>query len=239
METHFNLEFPNAISLNMKYYDDEKFNRFRRCKLILFSHCLGDNEIFKKNVIENEINKKKSVFITEFLLSCGLSKKSIQLVNKYIFPLRLTKEYIVKYLERGCLNRSIEKATTYNIRCVWSNDKFTEVYHSICYKVACNIDSSSSVNSDYIFQKIMNNDIDLINVANMSSKELCPKKYEQLDEKMNKRTNLERKIKFSEMYRCSNCKRNQTTTERRYARSLDEGVDLTIICHFCGNSWCS
>jgi DNA-directed RNA polymerase subunit M/transcription elongation factor TFIIS len=237
MEKHFNLEYPDAVSLSMKYYDDENFNRIRRCKLILFSHCLGDNDTFKKKLVNNEIIKKNTLIKTRFLLNSGLSEESLQLINTYLIPVCLTKEHIIKYLERGCLNRSIEKSKTYNIRCVWTNEKFIDLYHSICYKVSCNIDSTSSVESNYIIQKIMNNGVKSINVANMTSKELCPKKYEQLDKKLNKRTNLERKIKFSEMYRCSKCKRNQTTTERRYARSWDEGTDLTINCVNCGYSW--
>ena len=53
----------------------------------------------------------------------------------------------------------------------------------------------------------------------------------------NLENNNEIKIKYSELYRCNKCKRNQTKTERRYARSLDEGIDLTIICLFCGKRW--
>ena len=99
------------------------------------------------------------------------------------------------------------------------------------------MDSQSCINSDYIKNKILNNDVDLQNVANMKSKELCPKKYEKIEKKINQRNNLERKIKYSELYKCRKCKRNQCTTERRYARSIDEGVDLTVTCVFCSHSW--
>ena len=149
----------------------------------------------------------------------------------------LSKEYISEQLEKGCLNRAIKKAKEYNIRCIWSNPKFIDIYHSICYKVTINIDKNSSIKSDYIINKIINQDINLTDIANMKSKDLCPEKYVHIDEKMFKRTNLKRKIKFSELYRCKKCKRNQTTTERRYNRSLDEGVNLTIKCLFCGNTW--
>jgi len=237
LERHFDLEYPNAIPLSMKYYENENFNNIRRCKLILFSHCLGDDAVFKNNFIHNAINKKKSTYVYEILTSIKLSTQSIDTIISYLFKQYLTKEYIAKYLERGCLNRAIKKAKSYNIRCVWTDEKYVDLYHSICYKVACNIDSESMVNSDYIFKKIMNNQVDIGNIANMTSKELCPKKYEQIDEKMNKRTNLERKIKYSELYRCRKCKRNQTTTERRYARSWDEGTDLTITCTYCNHSW--
>ena len=234
---HFELEYPNSISLSMKYYDNDNFNNIRRCKLILFSDCLGPNEKFNKNHLYNEINNKKSLVTTSYLISEGLSALTIECVNKYLYPFYLTKDYIIRHLERGCLNRAIEKAKTYNIRCVWSNDKFVSLYHTICYKVASNLDPTSSIKSDYIFKKILNNEVDLLNMANMSSKSLCPKKYEQLDEKISKRTNLERKVKYSELYRCSKCKRNQTTTERRYSRSMDEGTELTIICTFCSHQW--
>lgn len=234
---HFKLKYPNSISLSMKYYDNENYNSIRRCKLILFSDCLGPNEKFNKNHLYNEINKKKSIITTSYLIAEGLSALTIECVNEYLYPFYLTKDYIIKNLEKGCLRRAIEKAKTYNIRCVWSNDKFISLYHSICYKVAINLDPTSSIKSDYIYKKILNNEVDLLNVANMTSKALCPKKYEQLDEKISKRTNLERKVKYSEMYKCSKCKRNQTTTERRYNRGLDEGVELTINCMFCGHQW--
>jgi hypothetical protein len=189
--------YPDAISLNFKFYENENYNNIRRCKLILFGNSIGNNDKFD---------------------------------NK-------TKENIIKYIERGCLNKAIEKSTSYNIRCIWSDEKFINLYHSICYKVAVNIDKNSCINSDYMINKILENNVDLLNLAKMSSKELCPKKYEKIEEKVQKRYNLERKIKYSELYQCRKCKQNKTTTERCYNRSWDEGVSLNIICLFCGNSW--
>jgi DNA-directed RNA polymerase subunit M/transcription elongation factor TFIIS len=206
----------NTNPLNIKYYQGENFNNIRRCKLLLFNHCLGDNKVF---------NDKCAKIINE-------SK-----ITDEDLLIKFSKEYVCEQLEKGCLNRSIKKAKEYNIRCIWSNPNFIDIYHSICYKLTINIDINSSIKSDYIINKIINQDIDLTDMANMKSKDLCPEKYIQIDEKMFKRTNLKRKIKFSELYRCRKCKRNQTTTERRYNRSLDEGVNLTIKCLFCGNTW--
>jgi DNA-directed RNA polymerase subunit M/transcription elongation factor TFIIS len=195
----FTLEYPNAISLNMEYYNNENYNNIRRCKLILLSHCLGDNNYF----------------------NC----KSLK------------KEYLIKHLEKGCLNRSIKKAKEYDIRCIWDNEKFINIYHSVCYKVACNIDKSSIIDSDYIFNKIMNNDVNLMEVANMSSKQLCPEKYIKIDEKVNLRNAVETKVKYSEMYTCRKCKQNRTICERVYARSWDEGICIKVTCVYCSHSW--
>ena len=211
----FSLKYPNAISLNMEYYNNENYNNIRRCKLILFSHCLGDNDSFKKKIDEhyNTNNSDKEM------------------------SYKLTKDHIIKYLEKGCLNKAINKSKEIDIRCLWDNEKFVNEYHSVCYKVACNIDNESVINSDYIFNKIINNEISLIDIATMNSKQLCPEKYKKIDEKFSKRNNVEPTIKCSEMYRCSKCKKNQTTTERVYNRSWDEGVSLKITCRYCNHSW--
>lgn len=229
------LQFPNAIVLDYDYYDDDRYNAIRRCKLMLFSQCLGKTCLAE---LEGNIVKTQKKLLITYLTKFGLSKNSSKCVAAYAYPFIYTKEYIVKNLERGCLNRTIVKSNDYNIRGVWSNPKFVSLYHDICYKIASNLDVTSVINSDYITKKILKNEVNINMVANMSSKELCPKKYEKIDMKINQRTNLERKIKYSELYRCRKCKRNQCTTERRYNRSLDEGVNLTIICLFCGHEWC-
>lgn len=85
---------------------------------------------------------------------------------------------------------------------------------------------------------LLNNRIDANDAANLSSRDMCPKLVEKIENRISLRTNLERKIKYSELYRCKKCKRNQCTTERLYNRGLDEGVSLMISCGYCGNSWC-
>lgn len=237
LETHFKLKYKNAIPLDYKYYENENYNSLRRCKLILISHCLGDTKLYN-DIIANTYNQTKQLNKKAILQKCNYSPDSIEIINNYMDLTCVSKEYITKCIERSCLSRAIEKAKSYNIRCVWTNTKFINLYHSICYKVVCNLDSSSAVESNYILEKILKREVDIKNIANMTSKELCPKKYEHIDERLNKRTNMEIKVKYSELYRCRKCKQNKTTTERRYNRSLDEGVNLTIHCHYCGHSWC-
>lgn len=232
------INFPDAFSLDYEtYYEDVKYNKIRRCKILLFSQCLGKNETLDSSQkLGDQLNTKRT-FTTKLLKKLEIDESVIHIINKYLYPKIITREYIVKKLEQGCLNRSVDKCRVYNIRGVWSEPKFVDLYHNICYKLAANLDENSSINSNYIKKKIINSEIDLYQVANLSSKDICPKKYEKIDKKIDQRNNLERKIKFSELYRCSRCKRNQCTTERRYARSADEGIDLTIICLFCGHSW--
>jgi DNA-directed RNA polymerase subunit M/transcription elongation factor TFIIS len=204
---------------------------------LLFGQCLGKNEQLHDEKLKDHMVKNRKILTNRILYNLNIADIVTNCINKYLYKTVFNKEYIVKKLERGCLNRTIHKSRVHNIRCVWSEPKFVNLYHNICYKLAINLDSDSCVKSESIKKKIINQEVQLQDVANMSSKELCPKKYEKIDQKINKRTNLERKIKFSELYKCSKCKRNQCTTERRYARSLDEGTDLTVHCLFCGHNW--
>jgi DNA-directed RNA polymerase subunit M/transcription elongation factor TFIIS len=237
-EQHFDLQFPDSFVLDYDtYYEDMRYNDIRRCKLLLFAQCLGQNKQLEHTKLEYEAIKNRRTITDRILYNLDVGHYSNQCINMYLYIKPFTKEYAVRKLEKGCLNRTIQKSRVHNIRCVWSEPKFVDLYHNICYKLASNLDVNSCVNSGSIKQKILNGDVKLQNVANLSSKEMCPKKYEKIDQKINKRANLDRKIKFSELYKCRKCKRNQCTTERRYARSLDEGTDLTIHCLFCGHSW--
>ena len=238
LNKHFELKFPNSSSLPYSYYEDTNYNDVRRCKLMLFSECIGSEEQLDMFRTQGDSISNRKNIVTKLLKNCGMYKMSINVVNNYTFEKIYTKERVVKHLERGCLNRAVEKSKLYDIRCVWSNEKFTNLYHEICYKVASNLDSNSMIESDYIKKKILDKQCKISDIANFTSTELYPEKYEKILNKINKRTNAEHKKKYSELYRCRKCKRNQTITERRYNRSLDEGVNLMIICTFCGFQWC-
>jgi DNA-directed RNA polymerase subunit M/transcription elongation factor TFIIS len=235
--TDVHILFPNSIPLNYKYYQDERYTRLRRCKLMLFGDCLGDKETFHRKYICSALNKRKRKNIEDMLYNMQFIKKVILEISDYLNTPYLTKDKIVEKLERGCVNRSIDKAKSYNIRCVWSDERFVNLYNSICYKVSSNIDPDSEVHSTYIKNKILRNELNLETVADMTSKELCPKKYEKIAKQIDQRINMKRKIKYSELFHCRKCKKNQCTTERRYNRSLDEGTNLTVKCMFCGHEW--
>lgn len=232
----YNVQFPNAISIPMELYNNSNYNKLRICKLLLISDLLGVSEILTNNkILQTRINLLTNNIKTNMLNEFTSNRQS--LIFSYLFKKISTRENITFQIEKSCYNKAISVSKKNNIKCDWDNLNFTNIYNNVCYKVATNIDPNSIVNSDYILKKILNCEIDLSNIAFMTSRLMCPKKYVEFDEKIYKRSNLEIKIKFSELYQCKKCKKNQTTTERRYARSLDEGVDLTITCHFCGNRW--
>jgi len=186
-------------------------------------------ETFYKNKKYNHIRRLKIIIISDIL-------------GNYKFYKEKTYEEkikIIRLIELSCLNKAIKKSKKHNIYCVWSNDKYCNIYHSICYTIMSNLDSSSSVNSTSLIKMIADNKINLIKIAEFDPKEMCPEKYIKLYEEVDKRNKTEKKLKYSELYYCRKCKKNQCTLEKRYNRSFDEGVNLTINCLFCGHSWCA
>ncbi len=140
---------------------------------------------------------------------------------------------IIMRIENSCANETIRKARGYNLRCVWNNSQFTNVYHTICF----NIISVLNDKNNTLIKKILAKKIDLNTIANMSCKELAPEKYEEISKHIDKRVNIEQTIKYTEMHFCKKCKRNQTTVERVQNRSLDESSSFHITCLFCGTKW--
>lgn len=227
-------EFPNAEALEFSYYTDTNYNEIRRNKLMLFSDCLGDtNADFTKQIYDTKTNNMKNN-----LMSWNIINPIAALITSYVINFTVTKKNIVKNLEKGALTRTITKSNQHNIRCIWTNPKFMGLYNDICYKIATNIDPQSSIKSNFIRNKLLTGEIKAYKVAKMTSKELCPVKYLKIDQKIHQRNNLQQNHKYSTLYKCKKCKRRQCKTERRYNRSLDEGVNLTIVCTFCHYEWC-
>ena len=70
---------------------------------------------------------------------------------------------------------------------------------------------------------------------NKTIKDLYPEQYENIEKKQSIVQQIT--VKASKLRTCPKCKQKLSTTKNRYARSFDEGVDLTSTCVFCGFSW--
>lgn len=140
---------------------------------------------------------------------------------------------ILIHIENSCANETIRKARDSNIRCVWDNTQFTDIYHTVCYNISSSLDQGSIS----LIDRIISKDININNIANLSCKDLLPEKYEFITNKTNKRINIEQTTKYTKMYFCKKCKNNKTSVERVQARSGDEGSSFHITCLFCGTKW--
>ena len=171
----------------------------------------------------NDIRRLKLIVISH-TLACNEKFKSMH------YDIQTT---IIKHIENSCANEAIRKSRNYNIRCVWDNNQFIDIYHSVSYTII----SILSQENNSLIKKIIDQTIDLDTIATLSCKDLSPEKYEDITRDITKRVNTSQTIKFTEMHFCKKCKRNQTTAERIQNRSGDEASSFFITCLFCGTSW--
>lgn len=144
---------------------------------------------------------------------------------------------IIINIELSCFNQTIYKADELLIYQSWDNEKFVYLYYLTCNKITKNLDPESEVQSNYLINKILNNEIDVTQIGSMTSEDLCPDKSQNIKNVINKRYNQEIKVKMSTLYTCRNCKRKEISIKEYQARSLDESSNLSLTCQFCNYHW--
>lgn len=144
---------------------------------------------------------------------------------------------IIINIELSCYNYTITKADDLLIYQSWDNEKFVYLYYLTCNKITKNLDPESEVNSDYLINLIINNQIDINTIGSLTSDELCPDKSENIKDTINKRNNQEVKIKTSTLYTCRNCNHKEVTIKSVQIRALDESASLSLTCQFCNFNW--
>lgn len=150
---------------------------------------------------------------------------------------RTLQDSIIITIELSCFNSTIKKSDDLLIYQSWDNCKFLYLYQLYCNKITKNLDNESEVKSIYLINKIINNEIDLINIADMNSDSLCPEKSDNIKRNLNLRNQQKLNYKTSTLYKCKNCGKKEVKIREYQGRSLDEGSNLSLTCTFCNYNW--
>lgn len=207
-------------------YANEEQDEFARNNELLFPNSVPLDPYFYTHENYTDIRRSKLMMFGD----CLQKYENFRSMNSE------QKTRILKYLERGCYHTARKKGNKKNLSISWDSEHFTNLYHDICYKVAMNINPDSAVASTYLTQLILSGDINPKKVAAMTSQEMCPEKYTEILEKIQK-MGEEVKIKTSKLYYCPKCKKNETILSNIQDRSGDENSSLIIFCVFCGFRW--
>lgn len=65
-------------------------------------------------------------------------------------------DYVLDQIERSCNNAATEEANTQYIPAFWDYDSFCRIYMSICYRINTNLDTTTTVNNNYLGSSIIN-----------------------------------------------------------------------------------
>ncbi len=144
---------------------------------------------------------------------------------------------LVERIERACFNYTIKKSMELNIPTKWDCDLFSDTYTIICAKISSNIDQTDDVKNPYLAGAILDGKINIQDLPRMTSQELDPDRYANVLQRIEVAKNIKQTVKTTSMYRCRRCHKTECISEPRYNRSLDEGINSTVHCVSCGNSW--
>jgi len=144
---------------------------------------------------------------------------------------------IIRRIERSCHRAAIHMCEKDRKDRTWESSAFIGRYSALCYKVLANLDSGSSVGSEYLTDMIISSDIDPRAVGELSSATLFPEG--SAEERNIIAIRREQKIqeKFSEKYKCSKCHARKCVWYGVQTRGLDEPEDKHCRCLECGHQW--
>lgn len=145
------------------------------------------------------------------------------------------KFHIIKDLERSCYHETLKTARDYDVINQWNIEEFVYIYHIKCGNVLSYLthEENDPVDVNKFINKMLSINDYAKKFPTLTHLDLYPSIYEKLQQR--RKAGEQKKIKYSEMYKCPRCKKSWSIIANRYNRSLDEGVNLMITCAWCGH----
>lgn len=140
-------------------------------------------------------------------------------------------------IEKSCYDHSVEIAEYELLTPDFSIVGFEQLYRTKVVRITKNLDVNSEVGDEHLASCLLSGDIDPTTVSKLDNKDISPLHNEKLLENLTIRLNQTITLKTSTLYRCRQCKRNETTIRSIQMRSLDEPSTLVIQCQFCHYKW--
>lgn len=163
------------------------------------------------------------------------SIKAIQKLNLIIDDNEKCKD-----IEKSIYNYTIEQCKLKNVEQNIETDLFKRIYVNKLMSLYNNLDKKSYIQNELFYDDVMNENIDICNIAFLTPQEVNKvhwKKYidkqSAVDEFFCSRTTGIR----TEEYKCGRCKEHDCTYYQLQVRCSDEPMTTFINCINCGNKW--
>jgi len=163
------------------------------------------------------------------------SLKAIQKLNLIVKDINICENIeksIYNYASKKCIDKNIEP----NI----SNEIFLRIYVNKLMSLYNNLDKKSYIKNDSFYDELMNEKINLDQIAFLSPQEMNKKHWQKyidkqsaVDEFLYSRSAGIR----TQEYKCGRCKEHNCSYYQLQVRCSDEPMTTFINCLNCGNSW--
>ena len=149
-------------------------------------------------------------------------------------------EQLSKEVEKGIYNYSIEKAKEINIKPLWKNKHFINIYKNKSISIWSNLNNNSYINNKRLITRLKEGEFKATELANMKPQYTFPENWKKLLDEKNKREKMLYEVckeTVSSMFTCGRCKKKECTYYQLQTRSADEPMTTFVTCTNCGKRW--
>lgn len=149
-------------------------------------------------------------------------------------------EDVVKDIEIGIYNWTINFCENNKIAQNWKNIKFQKMYMAKAKSVICNIDKKSYVQNTRLIERLKEKEFKPSEIANMKRNYTFPEIWKETIDNYVKKTEhayVEKQVAMSDQIKCGKCHKREVTYIEKQCRSADEPMSLLCTCIVCGNRW--
>jgi len=147
---------------------------------------------------------------------------------------------ISRIIEKSIYNYCIKISWEKCIKKSWDNPVFKNLYISKIISIYSNIKSDSYIKNINFKNKLLNKEIDINKIAELSSFDIFPEVWKDLLDIKMKRDKLKYELKpeaMTEVFKCRKCGSRSCSYYEVQTRSADEPMTQFINCLKCGNRW--
>lgn len=147
---------------------------------------------------------------------------------------------ICEKIEKSINNYCIEQCKVKNIEPNIENTYFLRMYVNKLISIYNNLDKKSYIKNNNFYDKVINNELDIDNVAFLSPQEINPDHWKKYIDKQNATEEFLYSITAgtkTQEYKCGRCKQRDCTYYQLQVRCCDEPMTTFINCLNCGNNW--
>jgi len=155
-----------------------------------------------------------------------IRQNSIDNLNKFIDDTQsiLLEDEIYKF--------SVDYAKKNNVE-----EIVEEIYNHKINDIISNIDSSHNIKNNYLLKAIQNEDIDILDIPNMSPDKLYPEIWKPILDKIAWLEYKKKNMATTNIFFCRKCKKRKCTFYQLQTRSADEPMTTFVNCLVCSNTW--
>lgn len=196
----------------------------------------------RKTPVYNTVKVDANILKEELVITSEIesSKLRVNCVQQLSFLQPEFSETDIKNLEIGIYETAFKNANKLYILKHWKSTQFCELYRQVVRAVLFNIHPDSPVGNTRLLKRVREGEFPLKNIPQMTSYEMYPEKWMELEDKQMLREQkiLEgNKSRATDQFKCRRCNKRECTYYEMQTRSADEPMTIFITCLNCGKRW--